>query len=362
MLREVYLYARARSLSRALFIPALFCGVSLIHAEEAVVDFSELALPEPESHWNGETGEGGFVSAGFLFPNEYTDWGDGFYSWDGFAYSNHTDTETPGIGNQYSAFSDGGGGVGDSPAYAVAYAGSGSVEVEAPRDHSFSPNAIWVTNTTYAALSMRDGDDFAKQFGGEDGTDPDTFVLTIEGVDGVGGVTGEAAVYLADYRGDKSEIVDAWKEVDLSGLGDGLHVLRFSLESTDVGDFGMNTPAYFAIGRLTAAVAPAIFPDATSGVATKRFREGFGSYDDTYYPWIWHRFWGWIYWSGERTDSGILFWSPGAGWVYGDVEVGGYYFSYARMRWWFYQETGQQAAIYDFEESRWIDSPPYSEP
>ncbi|HMO36139.1 MAG TPA: DUF4465 domain-containing protein, partial [Gemmatales bacterium] len=42
--------------------------------------------------------------------------------------------------------------------------------------------------------------------------------------------------------------------VDLSGLGAGTSALTFELTSSDVGPFGMNTPAYFAMDNLVVAV------------------------------------------------------------------------------------------------------------
>ena len=61
-------------------------------------------------------------------------------------------------------------------------------------------NGFYLTNTTYAHNSMRDGDDFAKQFGGENGTDPDFFKLAIRRF--YNGVLDTNAVefYLADFR------------------------------------------------------------------------------------------------------------------------------------------------------------------
>ena len=62
-------------------------------------------------------------------------------------------------------------------------------------------------------------------------------------------VTGEVEFYLADYRfADNGEdyIVDTWEYIDLSSLG-AVKSLEFGLSSSDVGDFGMNTPAYFAL-------------------------------------------------------------------------------------------------------------------
>jgi hypothetical protein len=61
--------------------------------------------------------------------------------------------------------------------------------------------------------------------------------------------------YLADYRfTDNSEdyIVDEWTWVDLSSLG-AVDSLSFTLTSSDVGQFGMNTPAYFCMDNVFAA-------------------------------------------------------------------------------------------------------------
>ena len=57
---------------------------------------------------------------------------------------------------------------------------------------------------------------------------------------------------LADYRFEDSAsdyIVDQWTRVDLSSLV-GARKLQFGLESSDVGEFGMNTPAYFALDQV----------------------------------------------------------------------------------------------------------------
>ncbi|HKL40270.1 MAG TPA: DUF4465 domain-containing protein, partial [Cryomorphaceae bacterium] len=68
-----------------------------------------------------------------------------------------------------------------------------------------------------------------------------------------GELTGtEVEFYLADYTfSDNSQdyIVDEWTYVDLTSLGDA-DSLSFTLTSSDVGEFGMNTPAYFCIDDL----------------------------------------------------------------------------------------------------------------
>ena len=64
--------------------------------------------------------------------------------------------------------------------------------------------------------------------------------------------TGDVTLYLADFRfGDNSQdyIIDAWTAVNLSSLGQ-VKTLEFSVSSSDTGDFGINTPTYFAIDNI----------------------------------------------------------------------------------------------------------------
>ena len=201
-----------------------------------------------ESFYNGSDGAGGFTSGELAFNNSYNFDFDVFSGW---AVSNTTDVTTPGFTNQYSAFTGAGAFASDSYAVAAAF-----ITPTITRDESSgSFQSIEITNTTFAALSILQGDSFAKQFGGDSGDDPDFFLLTIEGFDSSDDSVGTIDFYLADYRfEDNSQdfIVDSWTTVDLSPLGDATE-LQFSLSSSDVGDFGINTPAYFAVDNVTLA-------------------------------------------------------------------------------------------------------------
>ena len=61
--------------------------------------------------------------------------------------------------------------------------------------------------------------------------------------------------YLADYRGDNDYIISAWTLVDLSPLA-AARSLFFNLSSSDNGNYGMNTPATFAIDDIQFVQAP----------------------------------------------------------------------------------------------------------
>jgi len=211
-------------------------------ASALTADFEDLGLAAG-SYLDPFGAPGGFTSGGIFFEN------DGAFL--GFSASTTTDTTTPGYLNQYSNIT--GAGAGGSAAFGVAFLGA---RVVLPTETIVLGAAF--TNTTYAALSMRDGDAFAKQFGGPSGSDPDWFRLLVEGFDGAGVSTGTVALMLADFRfADDSldYIVDEWVQLDLSGLGV-VKSLGFAWESSDVGVFGVNTPTYVAIDDLTTIPEP----------------------------------------------------------------------------------------------------------
>ncbi len=222
----------------------------------ATIDFEDLTLAS-DSYYNGADGADGFTSGGAGFNNTFTDFGGGFTSWSGWSYSNRKDTTTPGFDNQYSAYP--GGGAGGSANYGVSFASTDDLSVsriELPT--GARPLSARITNNTYAALSMLQGDAFAKKFGGPSGADPDIFKLTITGLEADNDALGSVDFYLADFRAaeaDNDYVVQDWREVDLSAL-DGAAKLSFTLSSTDIGDFGMNTPAYFALDNLLLSSVP----------------------------------------------------------------------------------------------------------
>jgi hypothetical protein len=185
-------------------------------------------------------------------------------TWNGFTYSEVNDTTTADFGNQYAVYGDGKDQSG-SGVYAVSYVPSDWMNGydPIPQNINFgtavSVDGFQVNNTTYAALSMLNGDGFAKAFGGTDGDDEDWFKLTVEGFDGSSASQGVVDFYLADYRfadNEQDYLVDDWTWVDLTALGDNVASLAFSLSSSDTGDYGMNTPSYFALDELTYQVVP----------------------------------------------------------------------------------------------------------
>ncbi len=222
----------------------LFVLISASASLGVISDFDDLSLA-PESYWNGSDGSGGFQSGGAWYNNNYN---SSYGSWDGFAYSDITDTSSKGYAAQYNAIA--GSGQGGSSNYAVGYVNTwGSSLPTLTLNTASVIDGLYVTNNNYAYYSMLEGDSYAKKFGGDTGDDPDWFLLTITGKDSSGQSTGVVNFYLADYRfSDNSQdyIVNTWQWVDTSLLGV-VKSLEFSLSSSDTGQYGMNTPAYFVI-------------------------------------------------------------------------------------------------------------------
>jgi hypothetical protein len=213
----------------------------------AIATFDDLSLG-PGSYWNGSDGSGGFSSGSAYFSNNYN---ATYMSWDGFAYSNISDTTSSGWTAQYNAIT--GGGQGGSVNYAIGFdplaSGFGTELPTMTLNTAGIVDGLYVTNNNYAYYSMLNGDAYAKKFGGISGDEADWFLLTITGKDASGAVVDSVGFYLADYRfADNSQdyIVNTWEYVDLTELGI-VKSLEFSLSSSDVGSYGMNTPAYFTM-------------------------------------------------------------------------------------------------------------------
>ncbi|GIW89204.1 MAG: hypothetical protein KatS3mg108_3528 [Isosphaeraceae bacterium] len=257
---------------------------------DLIVDFEDLGLPA-ESFYNGSDGAGGFTSRGVFFRNQYN---PTYGSWSGIAASTMTDTTNPFFTNQFSAWP--GSGAGGSRTFAVSFGFFPNAFdldyyesfVNLPDNHQVV--SLDVANTTYAALTIRDGDPygFSKKFGGPTGNDPDLFRLVILGFDSAfsddgtnsGNLVGTVMVDLADYRFTDNRldyILDRWLTVDLSGLA-AARALGFRLETTDVGPFGPNTPTYFAFDNLrlrsnsTVVPEPATLILALTGLGTLALR------------------------------------------------------------------------------------------
>lgn len=216
-------------------------------------DFENITL-SVESFDNGSSASGGFTADHAFYENTYDAAWD---SWTGFSVSNITDNTTAGWANQYSAFP--GVGANGSANYGIYYP-SGGIDLSTVSNGVYL-DSVKISNTTYAAISMRDGDSFGKQFGSiynangvEDGTNGEDYFRIWIMAEYVGGQLDSMEFYLADYRfADPNDdyIIDEWVNVDLSAFDQPVARLDFRFESSDMGQWGINTPTYFAIDDLS---------------------------------------------------------------------------------------------------------------
>lgn len=154
-------------------------------------------------------------------------------------------------GNQCSVYykdkGNGNGGNGGSKVFGVAYGmdneyGGEGPSVDFGNGEEYTIDHMWITNTTYCAVSMEEGYKFARKLTYDKN---DYFRVSFEGYDKNGNKTGEAVYYLADFRTAKSGgVVGEWIKADLSSLGK-VNRVKFVFEGTDTGENGLNTPAYF---------------------------------------------------------------------------------------------------------------------
>jgi hypothetical protein len=84
-------------------------------------------------------------------------------------------------------------------------------------------------------------------------TKGDYCTLTAHGVNAEGEDCGTVVYYMADYRDEDSTkwiLNSNWDWMDLSELG-AVKSIYFTMETTDVGDFGANTTFYFGLDQIT---------------------------------------------------------------------------------------------------------------
>lgn len=199
-----------------------------------------------DTFWNGSDSSGGFEYPnypGLIFKNTYS----GYWA-SGFAQSTMRDTTDGTFNNLYSSASGNGANLSNtytivSPDNADQILNS-TIVIKGEFRQINKWNGAWVNNTTFGANVIENGNQFSRKFGDTTGgfSGEDWFLLTFYDDNG-----DSVEFYLADYRFSDSAldyVIKDWTYVDLSSLN---RVVRFKLRSTDNGQFGMNTPNYFAL-------------------------------------------------------------------------------------------------------------------
>ncbi len=109
-------------------------------------------------------------------------------------------------------------------------------------DEVFEPLGVYVCNHPWPYYGCAHGDGSSNAF--EEG---DYFELTAVGV-GVDGTEKSVSINLIEFTDGELKALNDWTYFDLSSLGEVTSVY-FTMNSTDVGPYGMNTAAYFCMDK-----------------------------------------------------------------------------------------------------------------
>ncbi len=248
-----------RSLRFAI-VTVVWCAMTASRSSAVVIGFEDVSLAPNSATYGGPGTLADYVpqevtlaSGSATFRTTITRYSPAEY-WSGFAISNRGDTTTNSWTNDTSSFS--GGGVGSTGNFAVAYWQAYDPPPLIVLPDGMRPVSAKLVNTTYTALTMRDGD--PNNFSPGEYEAGDFLSVTFTGKplpDGTGATTGSATFFLADFRDGASLIVDEWTSFSLTTLGEARSVL-IDFASSDVGAYGINTPTYVALDDFTLAAVP----------------------------------------------------------------------------------------------------------
>ena len=225
-----------------LMVAALMCTFACF---AQVVDFEDLTL-NPNSSWIGADGTGQFTSSYLTLYNDYS---SQYGSWQGFAYTNGTDTESNSYSNLSSCV---GHGASNSDYYVTAYIGTDWMG-----DNSQIPVAMKI-NTANSGNFANRGAYFCmpvllkKWVDREYASNHFYFKLKASAYAN-GTLIGDSEIMMADFTEGNSYMMDDWTYVDLSWIGNADSLNFVALSNDDAGGWGINTPMYFCMDNFGAS-------------------------------------------------------------------------------------------------------------
>lgn len=169
--------------------------------------------------------------------------------WGGFVQSKMFDLD-PANGlyeNQYSAFNSGAAS-GDS--FLLYYYDSFNepCDIICKKPLFLQSVKLNLTTYTYASITNEDINAFARMF--DEGDYLKVIFTPYVYMDGVDTPSGQSVeCYVVDYRDGKRFVADDWQKFDLNISAP--YRVRVAIETTDVGEWGANTPLYICMDDLT---------------------------------------------------------------------------------------------------------------
>ena len=259
----------------------LLCTSSAFAHFYGVLDLSDESIAYNENEvWTGVYENESFEADGFTFSHA-APYGPGYY--EGFLPSRNTDTanhyDSPGwIANQWGCMAQGGVNLESKDSsradaivgkpfiinYYSSYSSNGSeygtgyITMKDTGGRTFSPEDVYVCNSPWGYYGCTEGDGFARPLTQEG----DYYKVTFHGVNIKSGTTTSVDFYLAEYlHSDRNAdgvineqdnyVNDHWSRCDLSPLGD-VDVIYITMDSSDKGDYGMNTSTIVCLDGLSA--------------------------------------------------------------------------------------------------------------
>ncbi len=225
-------------------VTTIFLGLVTCIKAQTIETFESFTLA-PNSFYK-DTNSVSFTGPTATFRHKWT---NGQYAnWSGgFSYTNKKDSANGNFSNLYNCRAVNGY---NNSNYYVTGQNNGIIKLNAP----FSiVDGFYFTNTTYAYKSMKFGDSFGKKFGGPTGNDPDYFRVIVKGYKNGVLKTDSSVFYLADFRSSNNAldyIVEGWQYVSCSNIGQ-VDSIKFTMQSSDVGSNGINTPLFFSLDNFT---------------------------------------------------------------------------------------------------------------
>ena len=209
----------------------------IVRGDAVAATFDDNYLPD-ESFFNGDNDDDTWYSGSYAFAVGNAIWpGSTTSFWYDYALSNQTADTYAGLNDQYHSVTGGGR---ESDNFVIAYPQGGTITVT----HDVAGDVIpgfYITNTAYAYNALVGNVDYARAM-----RQGDWFKVTVKDVDNA---DNSLDFYLSDFRSDNEADhynLNTWEWVDLTPLGN-VKGVTFTLSGTDMGQYGFNTPAYFAM-------------------------------------------------------------------------------------------------------------------
>ncbi|MCQ2290688.1 MAG: DUF4465 domain-containing protein [Muribaculaceae bacterium] len=250
-----------------LLLMAAFAATSM-SATDYVLDLSAPTYPEEINFiqkgngqiWSDTYNEDEYILnyTPFIFYHLMSGMSYGGTYWDGFTVVKCGDNskQTDFVTNQWGNMAGGGidpniqSAVVANPnvpymlAYVPDFMGPGLAGVEFDDDNTYMAKGVYVNMSAYAYYSCLEGDAMSE------GLKEEGASFKLQAIGKLGNESKTVEIELAGFSNGKFHALTDWTWFDMTELGE-VEKIYFSLTSTDASQWGMNTPAYFAMDKFT---------------------------------------------------------------------------------------------------------------